>query len=202
MRALIARRFSHSSNATTKARTAKSSRLRGYTLMEMMIVVAITGILASIALPAFQGYIMRGRASEAVSFLGGIALRQAAYRAEFGGYAGSVTTMAAAAWVPEEGDDMVDSLLIGWPADSGDFNALGAVPDSRSVRFGYAMCAGTPAQASGYIDGAPYAVPVAQLDFYFIAQAQADFDADGNIMTFEIASFAPNIWMSSDKGWE
>jgi prepilin-type N-terminal cleavage/methylation domain-containing protein len=202
MRALIARRFSYSSNTATQARSSKRSRLRGYSLIELMIVVAITGVLASIALPAFQGYIMRGRASEAVSFLGGIALRQAAYRAEFGGYAGSVATMAAAAWVPEEGADMVDSLLIGWPADSGDFNALGAVPDSRSVRFGYAMCAGTPAQANGYIDAEPYTVPAAQLDFYFIAQAEADFDADGTLMTFEVASFARNIWMSNGRGWE
>jgi type IV pilus assembly protein PilE len=198
MRALIARRPAHSSNACS----AQARRLRGYTLMELMIVVAITGILASIALPAFQGYIMRGRASEAVSFLGGVALRQAAYRAEFGGYAGTQQTIAAAAWVPAAGAAMADSVLVPWPAASGDFEAVGAVPDSGSVRFGYAMCAGTPMQANTNIVGAPYNVPATQLDFYYIAQAQADFDGDGVIMTFEVASFARNIWLSSDLGWE
>lgn len=38
---------------------------RGFSLMEMMIVVAIVGILASIALPSYNNYLMRGRLAEA-----------------------------------------------------------------------------------------------------------------------------------------
>jgi type IV pilus assembly protein PilA len=45
---------------------------QGFTLIELMIVVAIIGILAAVAIPAYSDYTARGQVTEAMNLLGGL----------------------------------------------------------------------------------------------------------------------------------
>ena len=48
---------------------SSSSRVRGFTLLEMVVVVALAGILLSVALPAYQSYVRRSSAQTAAADL-------------------------------------------------------------------------------------------------------------------------------------
>jgi type IV pilus assembly protein PilE len=79
----------------------RNSRPAGFTLLELMIVVAVIGILAILAMPSFIEQIRKGKRAEAVRAIGDIQLRQERYRADNPRYAtmdeltGSATNTAS-----------------------------------------------------------------------------------------------------------
>lgn len=59
----------------------------GFTLIELMVVVAVLGIIAAIALPSYNDHVRAGRRSEAMGAVGELQMRQERWRAENTGYA-------------------------------------------------------------------------------------------------------------------
>lgn len=64
----------------------RKNKQKGFTLIELMIVVAIIGILAAIAIPNFMNYQCKAKQSEAKSNLGNIRTAEEAYYAEYDTY--------------------------------------------------------------------------------------------------------------------
>lgn len=64
----------------------KISNAKGFSLIELMIVVAIIGILAAIAVPSFQKFQAKARQSEAKGLLSGLYTSEKTYKMEWGIY--------------------------------------------------------------------------------------------------------------------
>lgn len=184
------------------------TRKQGFTLMELMTVVVIVGVLSAVAIPTFSNYIYKARASEATEFLGVIRLREESYRSEFGVYCPTLATNGNAVTgldthsnlVPDPSTTRRDPKPF---TPTAAWNQLGARP-TDAVRFGYGVAAGLPSEAVAQGIG----FDAATADFWFVARAVGDLDADGIYCTFEIYSASKNVWVGDKdknallKGWE
>ncbi|MBK8012709.1 MAG: prepilin-type N-terminal cleavage/methylation domain-containing protein [Deltaproteobacteria bacterium] len=149
---------------------------RGFSLIELMIVVAIAGILASVAIPVFNQYRLRSRTAEVQVNLNAIMKSQRAFKASSDNFA-NVTTV--------EGNTALLSNGVGWNGA----DCSSSCSKSNSSACNQFSCIGFQAIGRVYYQYySPHQAATAAAESEFCASAQADLDLDGDRGEYEFQS--------------
>jgi prepilin-type N-terminal cleavage/methylation domain-containing protein len=158
---------------------------RGFTLVEMMIVVALLTVLAAIAIPAYMKQIRRGRLAEVQAMMNEIAAKQQlfeSFNGTFLGTAGFCPPNLGTGGNPVNFDVTACTGVLQW-------QELG-IQIPRQTRFQYSFLAGTPGgDACTPPSGFPEACDtIVANTHWWVAVARADQDGDGAFARFITSS--------------
>jgi len=176
--------------AQVLSRRARRVSKAGFTLVELMAVVVMVGILATIGIMLFRKWVFHSRQIEAVGMIQSIRVAQERWRAENGGYFDVSTDMTS--WYPMA---VPDRTLYAWDQPTGTDYAkwrLLRPTVSGSVQFGYVTKAGTPFSviaAPVIADKPTWPAPAAVTEPWYVIQAAGDTNADGIKSYYVAASF-------------
>ena len=113
---------------------------QGFTLIELMIVVAIIGILAAIAIPAYQDYTIRAQVSEGLSLAAGSKTAVAEYYQDRG-VMPTTNLMAGVSLPGEITGKYVDTVTVG---AAGTVTVTYGQPDTNALLVGVLVLTPTP----------------------------------------------------------
>jgi prepilin-type N-terminal cleavage/methylation domain-containing protein len=188
-------------DAGVTMRLSRRTHSSGYTLIELMVVVAIIGVLATIAVYSVRKYVFAAKTAEPIEMINSIRAAQESYRDETFAYL-PVSSMAS--YFPFTGKTDLGNKKRSWESGAAAeltlWTRLG-VRAGGPVQFGYACAAGraadaVPGQAAlGISTNLNYP---ANAPTWFIARAAGDRDADGTLATFIGSSFTDEIYAESD----
>jgi prepilin-type N-terminal cleavage/methylation domain-containing protein len=109
------------------------NKARGFTLVELMVVIVIVGILAAVAIPKFMDASHKAKASEFPTQLTAIYTGQQAYQAEKGSYVADIASLKSDAGVDVDATSKWFTYAIsGVTSDGSSFTGTATV----RVRFG------------------------------------------------------------------